>query len=967
MKLLKWLLILAIIALLSAIPGYYLARYAFNRYFETEGNKLVDLERRGLLSTEYGAGWQDVLMGKAMELEAQRITDEDGATADGRTVVDGIEVADYPSLAVVKLLNEVREYSNTILITDRNDRVITRIKTDHRRARIDEFPHTLITALIAAEDRYFRDDKFGFRFESFARAFARAIPPTIQNRRAATPRGTSTITQQVAKLFMSRLDEAGQRQVSNTVNRKTRELKLAAALRKVYQPDEILEVYMNHAVTSDHGLIGYKDIARGLFNKELNQLTDAECIYLARMVKWGRNIKPKISTQCRIDMQRMGDALGWDEAKREAVLAEIEELAFERPKRIEGEHGPLVDLANEFWLQTLKRSGSSQAQIAQMDLIDPNSLVRRKGNLTIKLTIDLPLQKELERLIAGRGYGGDTTIVSEVRIGSFGDNVTLTRAPRDTVRQVRVLRTDTDFSEPGHSFITTLSAGDTVIENIRYSKTGGNNYRRSVFYYVRKPTLVDGQYFAYSIMCSKTGQLLAYHSKDRLGSRLNCLLKNRTPTGSSLVKPIMSALNYDLEIFRPYSKWSDDAPVPADVPWARSIHHENGRPVGVMFRNTAVRGRGYQVNNFGRKFEGCQHVYHLLTTSNNVLGVETVYRLNRRLYENGDIAPGAFPLVNFFYRVGALGRIRDDLRMNSVTGVRVFKELGRVSGVPVDSMMQGNRRVAVSDSMYSVALGAFEMSLYEQMHMFNMLYNNELIERPGERNSLVIASIELNGRPVALNDTLRRYHPFTDINNIRPTLLGLHNRLATRAEGLADYDIAYAADMSDPVYTSARFDQDAFYIDDPLSNFAKSGTSDDIIRPFNVDASSPRRTNYCMWNAVLRIDIGKLPGAGGAGEIRDITIASVGEGNLQYTGPRDGKSLHRFLTTGLLRTAGIRAPKGYFTQYEEYLKRVTPRTENCGAWIEPEPEETQEPAQAQESAPESTQESITTFEEHEIY
>jgi hypothetical protein len=714
---------------------------------------------------------------------------------------------------------------------------------------------------------------------------------------------------------------------------------------------------MNHAVTSDHGLIGYKDIARGLFGKQLHELTDAECIYLARMVKWGRNVKPKIVTQTRIDMPRMGDALGWDEEKRRQVLAEVEQLTFQRPRRIEGEHGPLVDLANEFWLQTLRRNGSSPAQMAQMDLIDPNSLVRRKGNLTIKLTIDLPLQRELEQLVAARGYGPDTTIVTEVRIGSTGENVTRPTAPRDTVRNARVLREPTDFSEPGSRFVTTLEAGDTLIENIRYSRLGGNSYRRSVFYYVRRPTRVDGQYFAYSIMCSRTGKLLAYHSRDRLGSRLISLMRNRTPNGSALVKPIMSALNYDLGIFRPYSKWTDSLPVTDDVPWRRSIHHERGRPVGVMFHNTAVRGRGYQVNNFGRRFEGCQYVFHLLTTSNNVLGVETVYRLNRRLYESGDIAPGAFPLVNFFFRVGALSRIRDDLRLNHVTGVRVFKEFARPVGVQVDSMMQGARRVAVSDSLYSIALGTFEMSLYEQMHLFNVLYNNDLIENPGERNSLVIESIQLNGRPVALNDTLRRYHPFSDINNIRPTLLGLHNRLATRAEGLHEYDIYYTIDSSDPVYTSPRFDQDAFYLEGPLANFAKSGTSDDVIRPFNVDASSAARTNYCMWNAVLRIDMSKLPGAGGRGEVRDITVASIGEGNLHYTGPRDGKSLHRFLTTGLLRTAGIRVPSNnaYFKQYEAYLRRLAPDQTNCGTAPEPEQEyEAPAPSPAFASAPETS-------------
>jgi len=938
---LKKLLIVSLIIVAAVavcgVPAYYGAKYAFNSYFEGWGGKLIDLENRGLLSREYGAGWQDVLMVKAMELEARRITDTSGEFGEGQRIVDGVEVSDFPSLAVVRLLNEVREYSNTILITDRADRPITRIKTDHRRAKMAEFPKTLVTALIAAEDKHYMDNPLGFSFDSFVRAFANAVPATVKKLRPAAPRGTSTITQQVAKLFMSRLDEAGQRRVSNTVNRKTRELKLAAALRKMYTPEEILEVYMNHAVTSDHGLIGYKDIARGLFGKELGELTDAECVYLARMVKWGRNLKPKIAAQCHIDMGRMGDALGWDDAKRAAVLAQIDTLTFARPKRIEGEHGPLVDLANEFWLLTLRRNGSSEAQIAQMDLIDPNSLVRRKGNLTIKLSIDLPLQKTLERLVSERGYGADTVIVDEVRIGSRGGDFHFSAAPSDTVRRNRVLAQTEDFSEPGQSFVTTLYAGDTVVENVRYSKAGHNTYRRSVFYYVRKPTLVNGQYFAYAIMCSKTGKLLAYHSKDRLGSRLSCLLKNRTPNGSSLAKPLLNALSFDLEIFKPYSRWTDALPVTGGVQWSRSIQYKGDKPVGVIFDNSAVKGRGYPVHNSGRKFEGCQYVFDLLATSNNVLSAEIVYRLNRRLYDGGDIATGAFPLVNYFYRVGALNRVRDDMRLSSVTGVRVLKEFYRNSGAPVDSMMQGGKKIAVSDSLYSVALGTLEVSLYEQMHLFNTLYNNDLIERPADRNSLAIESIELNGVPVPLNDTLRRYHPFADINNIRPTLLGMHKRLAgNKWEGLGDYDISAAdVDFTDPVYESDRFDPDAFYLDAPLANIAKSGTTDDILRPFNVDASSAKRTNYCIWNAVLRVDMAKLPGAksgksAAVSEVRDITVASIGEGNQQYTGPRDGKSLHKFLTTGLLKSVGVKAPNGYFAQYEEYIKRTTPPSENCG-------------------------------------
>jgi hypothetical protein len=165
----------------------------------------------------------------------------------------------------------------------------------------------------------------------------------------------------------------------------------------------------------------------------------------------------------------------------------------------------------------------------------------------------------------------------------------------------------------------------------------------------------------------------------------------------------------------------------------------------------------------------------------------------------------------------------------------------------------------------------------------------------------------------------------------------MHKRLVgNKWEGLGDYDISVAdVDFSDPVYESERFDPDAFYLDAPLSNIAKSGTTDDILRPFNVDASSTKRTNYCIWNAVLRVDMSKLPGARAASGVRDITVASIGEGNQQYTGPRDGKSLHKFLTTGLLKNAGVKAPNGYFAQYEEYLKRVTPATENCGEEIAP--------------------------------
>ena len=933
-KLLIILLSLIALVLAGTYPAFLLARHFFNQHFLHWGEKLVNLEKRGLLSKEFGAGWQDVLADEAMSEEAARITEpsdkqkNQGAGSQVQ-IVDGIALEDYPSLSIIDRLREVRQYSSSIEIVDRLDRPVAAIKTDHLRATIDEFPPVLITALIAAEDKNFRENNLGFEFDSFVRAALRSCVEAVFTFKKMPPRGTSTITQQVAKLFISRLDENGMRRVSRSVDRKVRELRLAVAMRKLYSPDCILEVYLNHCVTSDYGMIGYKDIARGLFRKELNELSDAECIYLARMVKWGRNIRSKIVNQCRIDMPRMGKALGWSPEKQEQVLSEIGQLTFSKPKRVEGVYGPLVDLANEFWLLTLKKNGSSSEQLAQMDLINPNSLIRKKGNLKIRLTVDLPLQKELEKLVNNRGYGPDTTIMDEVRIGSKGEQVKLSYVPKDTLRHIRVLTKAEDFHEPGSSFITGLDVGDTVIVNIRYKKTGRNEYRRSTFYYQKKPVLVNGQYYAYSIMDSRTGKILAYYSKDRLGSRLTCLLKNRTPNGSATVKPIMNAMNYDLGIFKPYSKWTDTVSVTDDLAWKRSLEYKKGKMIGVTFHNSAVKGRGYLVHNHGNIFEGCKYVFDLLASSNNILGVETVYRLNRKIFENGEIVPDAFGLVQYFYRTGSFSRIKDSLKLSSVTGVRVFKELSRIVGVDIDSTISYGKRVPLSDSMYSVALGTLEMNLYEQMHLFNSLYNNDLIERPADHPSLVIDQIILNGNNVPINDTVRRFHPFSDINNLRPTYLGLHKRLVSNpADRLGNYDIQYTADPLDSL-DAVRFNPDVYAIDQPLSNYAKSGTTDDVIKPFNVDAESKQRTCYGLWNAVIRVDLSDLASSSEP-DIRDLTIACIGECNYKYTGARDGKTLHKFLTTGLLKKAGIKAPGGFFSGYEKYIRSVTPEWENCG-------------------------------------
>jgi len=914
---------------------YIGGRFLFNRHFDRWGGKLVEFEKRGLLSSEMGAAWKDVLADEAMEMEARNLlADSAAAKKTGRRVaiVDGVRVSDYPSLSVIRRLNKVQEYSNNIEITDRKARQIALIRTNHRRAKIDEFPPTLITALIAAEDSRFRVNRLGFEFDSYVRAVFRAVFRSVTKLTIVPPQGTSTITQQVAKLFISDIDTSGRRIVGHTLERKVREMRLAAALRKMYSPDDILEVYLNHCVTSDYGLIGYKDIAEGLLGKRLGELTDAECIYLARMVKWGRNIHAKIARQCRIDMPRMAAALGWDADKRAAVLAAVDSLTFKRPKQVQTEAGHLVDCANEFWLQIIQRLPGGAASAAEMNIIDPNSLIRRKGNLSIQLTIDLPLQRELQRLVDGRGYGRDTVITTDVRVGSFGETVVCSRAPADTLRRITVLDKAQTFAEPGSRFFVTLAPGDTLVTNVRYQKAGAKTWRRSVFYYTRRPVKVEGQYFAYCIIDAASGKLLAYYSRDKIGSRLVSLLSNRTPNGSSTAKPIFHALNFDFGHFKPFDMWTDSLEVTEDVPWKRSIVMKNGRPWEVSFAHSAVRGKDYRVHNHANVFEGCQYVFELLATSNNILGTEMVYRMNTSL---DDGSRDALLTNQFLYRLGAFGRITKELNLTRVTGVRLYKEMARIVGVDVDSMTAYGKRIAVSDSLYSIGLGTLELTLYEQAHLFNALYNNDLIVNPARHPSLVLEDIVLNGTsiPVSDLDTVTRCHPFSDINNLRPVYLGMHKRLTSNAaDGLSGYDIEYAGDMA--AQAVREFDEAAYAIEGPLSNYAKSGTTDDVLRPFNVDVTSEKRTNYGLWNATIRIDLSKLSGEEEP-EIRDITIACIGECNYAYTGERDGKTLHKFVSRGLLQKAGIAVSDGFYRRYEAYLRAVTPDSvKNCGAYVQ---------------------------------
>lgn len=55
---------------------------------------------------------------------------------------------------------------------------------------------------------------------------------------------------------------------------------MAFEIEKNYEKDEILELYLNSSYFGD-GYYTVKEACKGYFNKELNDMTDYECILLA--------------------------------------------------------------------------------------------------------------------------------------------------------------------------------------------------------------------------------------------------------------------------------------------------------------------------------------------------------------------------------------------------------------------------------------------------------------------------------------------------------------------------------------------------------------------------------------------------------------------------------------------------------------------------------------------------------------
>jgi penicillin-binding protein len=170
------------------------------------------------------------------------------------------------------ILKEMQQNSETGYVYFRDESVVGQLRTeeDRRLIKYADIPPLMEKAVLATEDAGFYNH-IGIDISSLARAMSeRVFNQDVQT-------GGSTITQQVARrVFLS---------LEKTDSRKVKEIFLSLRLERYMTKQEILAAYLNKIPfgnsSAGYNIYGIKMAARGIFNKELNELNLAQIAYLA--------------------------------------------------------------------------------------------------------------------------------------------------------------------------------------------------------------------------------------------------------------------------------------------------------------------------------------------------------------------------------------------------------------------------------------------------------------------------------------------------------------------------------------------------------------------------------------------------------------------------------------------------------------------------------------------------------------
>jgi penicillin-binding protein 1A len=165
-------------------------------------------------------------------------------------------------------IEALRDYqpATVTMVYDKDGELLGEIYEERRYVRpLSDFPDHVKNAFVAAEDATFFEHG-GVNYLGILRAIGRSAAA------GESARGTSTITQQVAKNFLLTNERS--------FDRKIKELLLSWRIEDTYSKEHILYLYLNEIYLGSQAY-GVEAAARTYFGKNADQLTHGEAALLA--------------------------------------------------------------------------------------------------------------------------------------------------------------------------------------------------------------------------------------------------------------------------------------------------------------------------------------------------------------------------------------------------------------------------------------------------------------------------------------------------------------------------------------------------------------------------------------------------------------------------------------------------------------------------------------------------------------
>ncbi len=278
--------------------------------------------------------------------------------------------ARLPGKQALKSLGDMAQ-ATTIL--DASDKpAFTIFKEQRIEVPLEKISPNLIKAVISIEDQRFYDHSG----VDGVRVAAAVIRNFEEGRRAE---GGSTITQQLARQsFLTR---------DKTYRRKLQEVILAAYIEKMYDKNDILELYLNK-VYFGGGLYGAEAASRGYFGKPATDLSVDEAALLAGLIQSPSTYAPTVNLDRAV-------------ARRNIVLQSmLASRAIDQATADRGKNAP-VRLVNG--LEISETFGLYFKEQVRRELVERFGSERAyQGGLRVFTTLDAKLQQAAETLVEKR-------------------------------------------------------------------------------------------------------------------------------------------------------------------------------------------------------------------------------------------------------------------------------------------------------------------------------------------------------------------------------------------------------------------------------------------------------------------------------------------------------------------------------------------------------------------------------------